>query len=141
MKTLKTLLAAVLMVVSFNALADEESKKEKLGVDYALKTYIDAISDGKVKGLSEVVDRDAKFTLTRRDQVLSFTKSEILTSLKKNEEVQQNCETTYQLLDLAGNQAVYKVIMKYADFSKINMVTINNTGRGWKITNVSSSFQ
>ena len=59
MKTLKTLLAAVLMVVSFNALADEESKKEKLGVDYGLKTYIDAISDGKVIGLSEVVGRDA----------------------------------------------------------------------------------
>jgi len=140
MKTLKSLAAALLIFLSVSAFANDDSKNQKLQMDYALKTYIDAISNGNIKGLPEVLDSDVKFTITRGEQIVSYSKSEMLSSLKTTQNIQQNCVTDYTIIDQNPAQAVVKVTMKYAEFSKVNFVTMTNTTRGWKITNVSSSF-
>ena len=43
-------------------------------------------------------------------------------------------------LESNANIAIVKVDMKYSDFTRSNYVTIANTGNGWKITNVYSTF-
>ncbi|HEX8577881.1 MAG TPA: nuclear transport factor 2 family protein [Flavobacterium sp.] len=140
MKAIKTLLAAALMVFSLNSFANEEPQSQKLKMDYALKTYIDAISLGKIKGLSEILDNDVKFTVTRGEKIVNYSKSEMLNSLKGSENISQNCTTDYSIIEQSATQAIVKVIMKYDAFSKVNYVTMSQTNKGWKITNVSSVF-
>ena len=54
MKTLKSITAALLIALSFSAFAADSPKNEKLEMNYALKTYIDAITLGKINALPEV---------------------------------------------------------------------------------------
>lgn len=140
MKTLKTLLAGSFILISMTTSASTTPDAYKLTMDFALKTYIDAVTQGKIKGFAEILDRDVKFTVTRGEQIINYGKSEMLMSLKNSENVKQNCQTSYQVVEQTPTQSIVKVIMKYEDFSRINFVTLTNTTKGWKITNVSSSF-
>ena len=140
MKTLKILVAALLSVLSLNVVADDETAKENLTIDYALKSYIDAFTAGKVKGFPEVLAGDVKFTETRGERIINYSKQDILNNLKNNANIQQNCTTEHTIIDQNPAQAIIKVTMKYDAFSKVNLVTLSNTGKGWKITNVSSSY-
>lgn len=140
MKTLTTLLTATFMVFSLSSFANQEPEVQKLSMDYALKTYIDAITSGKVKGLADILDNDVKFTVTRGEKIINYSRSEMLNSLKGTQNVVQNCSTDYAIVEQSASQAIVKVTMKYDAFSRINYVTMAQTNKGWKITNVSSVF-
>ncbi len=140
MKTLKTLATLFLMALSFTSFASDEPGSQKLTIDYALKAYIDAFTAGKLKGFSEVLDNNARFTETRGEKILNYSRAEVMNSLRSNANIQQNCSTDFTIVDQNPSQATVKVTMKYEAFSKINLITLNNTGKGWKITNVSSSY-
>ncbi|WP_207421267.1 nuclear transport factor 2 family protein [Desertivirga brevis] len=140
MKTLKTLLTAFLMVITIGAYADELNTSNKLSIDYALRSYLDAVSEGKIKGFAEILDGDVKFTVTRGEKIVNYSKSEMLSSLKSSEGVKQNCTTDYAIVEQNSTQTIVRVTQKYEEFTRVNFVTFNNTSKGWKITNVSSSF-
>ncbi|HXI01505.1 MAG TPA: nuclear transport factor 2 family protein [Sphingobacteriaceae bacterium] len=140
MKNLTTLTAALLMVLSFSAFAADESNNQKLNMNYALKTYMDAVTHGKISGLSEILDTDVKFTNTRGNKIINYNKSEILRSFNDNQNIAQNCSTDYRVMELNSTITIVKVVMKYEEFSKISYVSMANTTKGWKITNVSSSY-
>lgn len=140
MKTLKAILTVVSMVFCFSSFAEDVPGTQKLSMDYALKTYIDAISTGKLKGLSEILDNEVKFTVTRGEVIVNYTRNEMLNSLKQSENIIQNCVTEHTIVEQNPTQAIVKVSMKYDAFSKINYVTMAQTSKGWKITSVSSVF-
>lgn len=140
MKTLALLSAALLFNFSTFASSKEYAKRDKLNMSYTVYKYIDALSYGKINGISEVLDPNAKFTVTNGKKTSHYTRSEILPSLQSFKNVQQNCSTSYRIIDLNSTQAVVKVSMQYEGFSRINYLTMFNTPKGWKISNVSSSF-
>ncbi len=137
--TLKTTIIALLLTVTYN-FAKAAAPNEKLTMRYAIAAYIDAFAHGRANGLSEVIDESAKFSHARGQKIISFSKNEILESLKSQQNVEQNCKTTARIVENTGSLVVYKVQMKYENFSRINYVTMTDTGAGWKITNVSSVF-
>ena len=140
MKTLKTLAAALLMFLSFSSFAADETKSEKLLMDYTVKIYIDAVSHGKMKGLSQVLDSDAKFTFTRNNEIYNYGKRDYLEFLKSTENIEQNCVTKSSIIDLNSTQSIVKVMMQYEGFTKIVHISLAKTSEGWKITNISNSF-
>lgn len=140
MKTLKTLAAALLVTLSVSAFAVDGSKSEKLEMNYALNTYIDAVTRGKIAPLDEVLDKDVKFTTTRGAKIFNHSKTAMLNSLKESENVVYNCVTEFNIVESTPTMSLVKVIMKYDGFSKINYVSLANTSKGWKITNVSISI-
>lgn len=140
MKPLKTLIATFLVVLSVIAVAAEKPANEKLEMNYALKIYIDAIAHGKIKPLAEVLDADAKFSIAQGDKISTFTKSQMLASLKSTENIEQNCGIDYSTVQQNSTQAIIKVTLKYPGFSKESFVSLLKTTKGWKITNVSSDF-
>jgi hypothetical protein len=139
MKTLKTTLIALLLTLTYN-LTKADTPTEKLTMRYAISAYVDAFTHGRSAGLAEVIDDSAKFYHTRGQQVISFSKSQIIESLKSQQDVEQNCTTTARIVENTPKLVVYKVQMKYQNFARINYVTMTDTGNGWKITNVSSTF-
>ena len=141
MKTLKTIFIALLVTLTFTAAkANTPNLKERLTMRYAINTYVDAFTHGKTAGLAEIIDDNAKFSHNRGQQVISFSKNQILQSLESEQYVEQNCTTTTKIIESATNLVVYKVQMKYQNFSRINYVTMTDTGNGWKITNVACVF-
>lgn len=141
MKTLTTITAAVLIILSFGAFANDETSENRLKIDNTIKTYIDAMAHGKIEGLSKILDSEAKFTSNQTSRIVTHSRSEILSSVKSLKNVEQNCTTDYTILEHDAAQALIKVILKYDGFSKVSLINIANTAEGWKITNVSSSYQ
>ncbi len=140
MKTLKTLTAAFLIVLTGSAFASDEIKEEKLQLNYTLQTFIDALSHGKIDDLPEILDTDAKLTFTRANKIYNYNKAEIIRSFKPLKNIEQNCTTDFIILESSASQAIIKVTMKYKEFSKISLVNMANSKTGWKITNISSTY-
>ncbi len=140
MKTLKSLGAGLLMVLSFSAFATDGSKSEKLDMNYAAKAYIDAIAHGKINGLPEVLDKEIKFTTTHREKIVNHDKAALLKSLEGIKNVEQDCTTQYSVVEATPTLSIVKVVMNYGDFSRITYLSLANTTKGWKITNVSTSI-
>ena len=140
MKTLKTITAALLIVLSTSAFAKDDTKIEKLSINYALKAYVDAVAHGKIDGLNDVMDKDVKFTTTRGQQIINHDKDQVLKSLKHLQNVEQNCSTEFSIVESTPTQSIVKLTMKYDGFSKINYLSMSNTGKGWKIVSVATSF-
>jgi hypothetical protein len=144
MKTLKLIALSLCFMLTYGAATgkQQESKAEKLTVNYALKTYVDAIHHGKLQGLAQIIDENARFTMKRGNQLISNTKEEILRALKRQENVEQNCQVTQSTVETLPNQIIVKIDMKYRTFTRINYVTLSETNRdGWKVTHVSSTFE
>ncbi len=140
MKTLKTITAALLITISFSAFAADGKKSEKREMNYALKTYIDAMAEGKLAALPEVLDKDVKFSFTRGEKIVSHSKIETLHALKVSENVKQNCTTQYKVVESTPFFSVVKVTMAYDGFSRVSYLNLANTSDGWKITSVSTSY-
>ena len=112
----------------------------KLTQTYAVNTYVDAMTRGRLGGLSDVLDNSASFSMVRGKQVLSFGKKQMLDYFKTNRNTEQMCTTSTSIVESNANIAIVKVDMKYAEFTRSNYVTIAHTENGWKITNVYSTF-
>ncbi len=141
MKALKFIIITFCITFSFNAFSkDDEAKDQKYTMSFAVQTYIDAVTQGKLKGLGEILDNDVKFTVNQGEKIVNLNRSEMLNSLKGSENIQQNCKTDYSIVEQNDNQSIVKVTMTYDVFTRINYVTIAHTNKGWKITNVSSVF-
>lgn len=142
MKTFKSiLLGLALLIVCGVAQANTLTDGENLTKNYAISTYIDAMTHGKLKGLNDVLDSDAKFSMLRGKTVLNFSKDQMLESLASTKNIEQECTTTTSVIESNEAMAVIKVDMQFDGFVRSNMVTVTNTGKGWKITNVYSIFK
>jgi hypothetical protein len=142
MKTLKSImLGLALLVIGTAAKAANKIDGDNLTKNYAINTYIDAMTRGKIQGFSEVVDQSAKFSMLRGTKVLSFSKTEVVDLIKANKNTEQDCVTSTSIVESNNDLAVVKVDMKYTNFTRSNYVTVTNTGSGWKITNVYSVFK
>lgn len=140
MKALKSIFAALLISIIVTSVGYAKVDKGYLTMDYAIKTYVEAVTMGKVKGVEEILDNNVKFTLAQGNKVINYNKMELINSLKISENINQNCKTNYSIIEKGDAQTIVKVKMDYENFSKINYVTISNTDQGWKITNVSSVY-
>ncbi|HEY0668984.1 MAG TPA: nuclear transport factor 2 family protein [Sphingobacteriaceae bacterium] len=141
MKTLKIQIATALLIVfSTTAFASDIEKNERIKVNHTLQKYIDALSYGKINGIADVFDSQAKFTITGGKKTINYNKAQMLNSLHVMKNIEQNCTTSFSFIELNAAQVIVKVTMKYEGFSRVNFLNMANTADGWKITNVSSSF-
>ncbi len=135
------MLGLVLLAVCGAAKAKDKNDDDKLSPNHAINTYVDAMTRGKLQGLKSVLDKTAEFSLLRGKTVLSCGKKEMLDYFESNKNIEQTCTTSTSIIESNANVAIVKVDMKYSDFVRSNYVTVANTGDGWKITNVYSTFK
>lgn len=141
MKTLNTLTAAILFFLSVSAFASNDAKDAKLTMDYTIQTFIDAMAHGKTKSLPKVLDGDIKLTTAIKDKIINYNRSEILQSLKNIENIEQNCNASYSIIDQDSSMAAVKVTLKFPGFTKTSFLNMANTTSGWKITSISETYK
>lgn len=140
MKTLKTIVLGLALVIGFGTAKANIPNDKKLTQNYAINTFIDAMTRGKLDGFNDVLDNTMKFSQLRGKTVLSFSKKEMLTFMETNKNVEQICTTSTSIVQQDSNIEVVKVNMNYGGFMRTNYVTVANTGNGWKIVDVYSVF-
>ncbi len=141
MKTLKSIVLGLALLVVTNVVKADEPLTIKISKNKAVSVYVNAMTQGKNQGLKEVIDQSAKFTSLRGSKVVSFDKADMLKFAEQNENIAQACSTTTTEIESNNDMSVVKVDMHYTNFTRTNYVTMANTGDGWKITNVYSVFK
>jgi hypothetical protein len=143
MKTLKTLTLSLVILATFGTAkaVNLKTDNEVLTIDHAVATYINALTHGQLSDLSAVIDQNAKFTMLRGKTMLSFSKADIINSVKDNENLEQQCATSTSITESNSDLSIVKIDMKYATFTYTSYVTLTNTSDGWKITNVYFVFK
>ncbi len=140
MKTLKSLILGLTLLMICAAANAKPNQNQQLTKDHAISTYVDAMTHGKLDGLNKVLDQSVDFSMLRGNTVISFDRKEMLDYFESNKGVEQPCTTTTSIVEDHANIAVIKVDMKFQGFVRSNLVTIADTGDGWKITKVYSTF-
>jgi len=141
MKTLKSITLGLILLTIFGTAKASNKPAVVLTKDYVINTYIDALSHGKMTGVKDILDANAKFSMMRGDKVINYTRAQMLGFMQENHDIEQKCTVTTSEMESNYNTSVVKVDMKYNGFVRSNFVTITNTSKGWKITNVYSVFK
>ena len=109
--------------------------------DQVIETYLNAVVHGKLDGVSDVIDDDAQFAIKRGERINTLTKAQIMDGLKANANVEQDCQCTKSVMQDDDLKKVLKVDMKYADYTRTDIITAESVGAGWKVTKVETSFK
>ncbi|RVU00060.1 hypothetical protein EOD41_13955 [Mucilaginibacter limnophilus] len=142
MKTLRTIIPVIALILSLTtASAATRNNDDRLTKNYAISTYVDAIANGKIEGLAEVIDNNTKFCIMQGKVMLSYSKTEMMSFLASLKNIKQSCSVTTTVVEDNSEVAVVKVDMAYENFVRSNYVTVARTADGWKITNVCSVFK
>ncbi len=108
--------------------------------DDVFNTYLSATVHGKLNGIEDVIDDDAEFNIKHGDNVHTLSKEQIIGSLKSAENLHQACRCTKSVVQDGDDVSMLKVEMKYADFTRVDVITAQRAWKGWKITRVDISY-
>jgi hypothetical protein len=141
MKTLKTMMMGLALLLVCGISQAAPTGHGNATKDQVIDTYLNAIVHGKLDGIGDAIDDDAKFFTQRGDLVNTLSKSQILDALNASANIEQQCQCTKSVLQDDEEKKVVRVDMKYADYTRTDTITAEPAGKGWKITKVETSFK
>ncbi|WP_207429077.1 nuclear transport factor 2 family protein [Pedobacter sp. SYSU D00535] len=141
MKTLTTIAAAFLMIISLSSFAADRSSENKSSIEYGVKKYVRAITMGETEGLEDVLSQSLTYRFARGNEVKSFGKADLMKFMKEAGKAEQNCSTAYQILESESGESIVLIDQKYADFTKLTRLTLQQGKDGWEISKIASWFE
>ncbi|MNG80588.1 hypothetical protein D3C87_511140 [compost metagenome] len=148
MKTLvKTFAAAALIAVSTFTMAAEGpgSKSAKANVnlstaDFALEHYVAVTTEGESAGVEQLFAADFNQKV-QASNAQSHSRGAVVKSLKKQKDERLNCLVSTDILEESADYMVAKVTLKFEDFTKTDLVTLERVGSDWKISKSINSYK
>ena len=141
MKRLTCIALSLLMAMSLGSTKAKSVKPATLTVDYVVSAYVDAIAHGKIKNIADVFTDDLKYSMVRGSVTKVYGKADVLEYFNNLKDVEQDCVVKVSVNDKTPDVVIAKVSMKFPTFTRTNYVTMVNSGKGWRITNVYSDFK
>lgn len=142
MKTFKKaiLTLSLLLVATLFVKADFPNKKEKKTVDYVINHYIQGITHGETSDFADLLDKDFKELTTFNKKTACINKRQFLEILNVTKNIDQNCTSSYSVVEDNDCMIIYKVEFQYPEFIKTNYLTLANEGDDWRITNITVAY-
>jgi len=143
----KTFVAAALIAVSTFAMAAEGpgSKSAKANVnlstaDFALEHYVAVTTEGESAGVEQLFAEDFSLKV-QASNAQSHSRSALIKSLKKEKGEKLNCAVSTEILEESVDYMVAKVTLKFENFTKTDLVTLEREGSGWKVCKSINSYK
>ena len=148
MKTLvKTFAAAALIAVSTFAMAAEGpgAKATKVNVnlstaDFALEHYVAVTTEGESAGVEQLFSADFNQKI-QATNAQSNSRSEVVKLLKKQKGEKLNCTVSTDILEESADYMVAKVTLKFENFTKTDLVTLERVDNDWKVSKSINSYK
>ncbi len=148
MRTLvKTFAAAALIAVSTFAMAAEgpEAKATKANVnlstaDLALDHYVAVTTEGESTGVEQLFAEDFNQKI-QATNAQSNSRSAVVKLLKKQKGEKLNCTVSTDILEESADYMVAKVTLKFENFTKTDLVTLERAGNDWKVSKSINSYK
>ena len=138
MKTLKSVLAGIIILFSSVAASNAAVKHGQPSQNDVVNTYVTAISTGNGSDLDKFLDNDMQFNVHLGENVTALNKDQVLDYLKNNGSATSPVNTNVTVMQQDDNSAKIKVAFQFADYTRTDVVTLDKTS-GWKITSVDST--
>ena len=148
MRTLvKTFAAAALIAVSTFAMAADKpaSKSEKANVnlstaDLALDHYVAVTTEGESAGVEQLFAEDFNQKI-QATNAQSNSRSAVVKLLKKQKGEKLNCTVSTDILEESADYMVAKVTLKFENFTKTDLVTLERVANDWKVSKSINSYK
>jgi hypothetical protein len=148
MKTLvKTFAAATLIAVSTFAMAAEGpgSKSAKATInlstaDFALEHYVAVTTEGESAGVEQLFAEDFNQKI-QSSNAQSHGREAVVKSLKKQKGEKLNCAVSTEILEESADYMVAKVTLKFENFTKTDLVTLEREGNNWIVSKSINSYK
>jgi len=139
----KIFMACMICVLSATTLAyGNTSKKTSTDYDKIILDFIDSQQKSDYKKLDQVLNDEACFKLPRGEKVMVQSKSNLVAAMKKDGGLQQNCESTYEVLAKSGAMVIARIDLKYENCTQHDyLILLKNADKEWKITQVCKMFE
>ncbi|WP_394677522.1 nuclear transport factor 2 family protein [uncultured Sphingobacterium sp.] len=148
MKSLvKTLAAAALIAVSTFAMAAEGpgAKATKADInlstaDFALEHYVAVMTEGESAGVEQLFAEDFSQKI-QSSNAQSNSRTGVVKLLKKQKGEKLNCTVSTDILEESADYMVAKVTLKFDNFTKTDLVTLERVGNDWKVSKSINSYK
>jgi len=143
----KTFAAAALIAVSTFAMAAEGpgAKAAKANVnlstaDLALDHYVAVTTEGESAGVEQLFAEDFNQKI-QSSNVQSNSRSGVVKLLKKQKGEKLNCTVSTDIIEESADYMVAKVTLKFENFTKTDLVTLERVGNDWKVSKSINSYK
>ena len=143
----KTFAAAALIAVSTFTMAANGpgSKAAKASVnlttaDFALDHYVAVTTEGESAGVEQLFAADFNQKI-QASNAQSNSRSEVVKSLKKQKGEHLNCAVSTDIIEESADYMVAKVTLKFENFTKTDLVTLERAGNDWKVSKSINSYK
>ncbi len=143
----KTFAAAALIAVSTFAMAAEEpgAKTTKANVnlssaDLALDHYVAVTTEGESAGVEQLFAEDFNQKI-QSSNAQSNSRSGVVKLLKKQKGEKLNCAVSTDILEESAYYMVAKVTLKFENFTKTDLVTLERMVNDWKVSKSINSYK
>jgi hypothetical protein len=143
----KTFAAAALIAVSTFAMAAEGpgSKTAKANVnlstaDFALDHYVAVTTEGEPAGVEQLFAADFNKKI-QASNAQNHSREAVIKSLKKQKGEKLNCTVSTDILEESADYMVAKVTLKFENFTKTDLVTLERVGNDWKVSKSINSYK
>jgi len=138
MKTLKSMLAAIIILFTSVAVSNAAVKPGQPSQNDVVNIYINAVSNGRATDIDKYLDDELQFNVHRGSNVTTLNKDQVLDYLKQSIGSNTPVSTNITVMQQDDGAAKIKIDFKYDGYARTDVVTLNKTF-GWKITNIEST--
>jgi len=143
----KTFAAAALIAVSTFAMAADKptSKSEKANLnlstaDFAFEHYVALTTEGESVGVEQLFAEDFNQKI-QATNAQSNSRSAVVKLLKKQKGEKLNCTVSTDIIEESADYMVAKVTLKFENFTKTDLVTLERVGNDWKVSKSINSYK
>lgn len=142
MKTKLILLCLIMLSATANLFANNDpDPKNVAAYNSLIRDYINTHMTGDAKSLNRILDENASYKIPRGEKVMLQGKAKLVEQMRKENGIQQNCQSDYQILAASDAMVIAKVDFTYGDCLQSNYVIMEKgADKTWKITQVCKFF-
>ncbi|WP_426790674.1 nuclear transport factor 2 family protein [Sphingobacterium sp. WOUb80] len=108
--------------------------------DFSLEHYVAVTTEGESAGLEQLFAEDFNQKI-QATNAQSHNREAVIKSLKKQKGEKLNCTVSTAIIEESADYMVAKVTLKFENFTKTDLVTLERVGNDWKVSKSINSYK
>jgi len=108
--------------------------------DFALEHYVAVTTEGESAGVEQLFAEDFNQKI-QASNAQNHSRNAVVKLLKKQRGEKLNCVVSTDIIEESADYIVAKVTLKFENFTKIDLVTLERVGNDWKVSKSINSYK
>ncbi|WP_293955632.1 nuclear transport factor 2 family protein [Sphingobacterium sp. UBA7855] len=108
--------------------------------DFALAHYVVVTTEGESAGVEQLFAENFSQKI-QASNAQNHSRSEVVKLLKKQKREKLNCTVSTDIIEESADYMVAKVALKFENFTKTDLITLERVGNDWKVSKSINSYK